>query len=57
MPDTPEEGDIRGRIFESLGEDLAGEDGYLKLLSWLDKHYRQDKDIVLIDRIKQFMKC
>ena len=56
MPDTPEEGDIRGRIFESLGEDLAGEDGYLKLLSWLDKHYRQDKDIVLIDRIKQFMK-
>ena len=43
MPDTPEDGGIRGRIFESLGEDLAWEDGYLKLLSWLDKHYRQDK--------------
>ena len=54
MPDSPEEGDIRGRIFESLGEELAGEAGYNKLLAWLDKHYRQDQDIVLIDRIKQF---
>ena len=56
MPDSPEEGDIRGRIFESLGEELGGEEGYGKLLAWLDKHYRQDQDIVLIDHMKQFMK-
>ena len=56
MPDSAEEGDIRGKIFESLGDDLAGETGFEKLLEWLDKHFQQDKDIVMIDRIKQFMK-
>ena len=30
MPDSDEEGDIRGKIFESLGEELAGEEGYKK---------------------------
>ena len=56
MPDSPEESDLRGKIFESLGPDLAGEEGYQKLLDWLDKHYRQDQDNLMIDRIKQFMK-
>ena len=32
MPDSAEEGDIRGKIFESLGDDLAGETGFEKLL-------------------------
>ena len=27
MPDSVEEGDIRGKIIESLGEELAGEEG------------------------------
>ena len=56
MPDSSEEGDIRGKIFESLGDELAGEEGFQKLIDWLDKHFAQDKDIVMIDRIKQFMK-
>ena len=56
MPDSAEEGDIRGKIFESLGDDLAGEGGYQKLIDWLDKHFMQDSDVVMIDRIKQFMK-
>ena len=56
MPDTPDEGDIRGKIFESLGDELAGEEGYPKLLSWLDKHFKRDQDLVMIDSIKQFMK-
>ena len=56
MPDNAEEGDIRGKIFESLGEDLAGEAGYTNLINWLDKHYKQDDDASLIDSIKQFMK-
>ena len=56
MPDSPEEGDIRGKLFESLGAELAGEEGYNKLLQWMDKHYRQDQDNLMIDRIKQFMK-
>ena len=56
MPDSSEEGDIRGKIFESIGDDLAGEEGFQKLIDWLDKHFAQDKDIVMIDRIKQFMK-
>ena len=56
MPDTSDEGDIRGKIFESMGDDLAGEEGFTKLVTWLDKHFAQDKDIVMIDRIKQFMK-
>ena len=32
MPDSVEENDIRGKIFESLGDDLAGEGGYDVLL-------------------------
>ena len=56
MSDTSDEGDIRGKIFESMGDDLAGEEGFTKLVTWLDKHFAQDKDIVMIDRIKQFMK-
>ena len=56
MPDSAEEEDIRGKIFESLGDELAGEEGYNKLLDWLDKHYKQDIDVMMIDRIKQFMK-
>ena len=28
MPDYVEENDIRGKIFKSLGDDLAGEGGY-----------------------------
>ena len=56
MPDSEAEGDIRGKIFESLGDKLAGEAGYDKLLKWLDKHFKQDNDIIMIDRIKQFMK-
>ena len=56
MPDSVEEGDIRGKIFDSLGDELAGEGGYDKLLAWLDKHYKQDDDLTMIDSIKQFMK-
>ena len=56
MPDSTDEGDIRGKIFESLGDELAGETGCEKLLEWLDKHFKQDQDIIMIDRIKQFMK-
>ena len=56
MPDSSEEGDIRGKLFDSLGDELAGEAGYQKLLDWLDKHFKQDEDIVMIDSIKQFMK-
>ena len=55
MPDSVEEGDIRGKIFDSLGDELAGEGGYDKLLAWLDKHYKQDDDLTMIDSIKQFM--
>ena len=56
MPDNAEEGDVRGKIFESLGEDLAGEAGYTNLVNWLDKHYKQDEDASLIDSVKKFMK-
>ena len=42
MPDSSEEGDIRGKLFDSLGDELAGEAGYQKLLDWLDKHFKQD---------------
>ena len=56
MPDSSEEGDIRGKLFDSLGDELAGEAGYQKLLDWLDKHFKQNEDIVMIDSIKQFMK-
>ena len=56
MPDTAEEGDIRGKLFESLGDELAAEEGYNKLVDWLDKHYKQDSDVVIIDQIKKFMK-
>ena len=47
MPDSTDEGDIRGKIFESLGDELAGEAGYEKLLEWLDKHFKQDQDIII----------
>ena len=56
IPDSTEERDIRGKNFESLGDDLAGEAGFEKLLAWLDKNFQQDKDIVMIDCIIQFMK-
>ena len=56
MPDSPDEGDIRGKIFDSLGNDLAGEEGFDKLLAWLDKHFKRDQDLVMIDSIKLFMK-
>ena len=51
--DNAEEGDIWGKIFESLGEDLAGEAGYTNLINWLNK---QDDNASLIDSIGQFMK-
>ena len=49
MPDSAEDVDIRGKIFESLGDELAGEEGYNKLVDWLDKHFKQDSDVVMID--------
>ena len=52
MPDSAEEGDIRGKIFESLGEELAGEAGYTNLLNWLDKHFKLDDDVTMIESIK-----
>ena len=56
MPDNAEEGDIRGKIFESLGDDLPVEEGYANLVNWLNKHFKQDDYASLIDSIKQFMK-
>ena len=56
LPTDESEGDVRGKVFEDLGDDLKGEAGITRLIAWLDKHYRTDEIARVIERIKTFMK-
>ena len=42
--------------FKNLVDVLAGEAGHDKLLKWLEKYFKQDNNILMIDRITQFIK-
>ena len=55
LPTSEAEGDVRGKVFEDLGEDLEGENGVQKLLDWLDKHYRVDEITRVIEKIRKLM--
>ena len=55
LPADESEGDVRGKVFEDLGDDLKGADGIGKLTAWLDKHYRTDQIARVVEKIKNFM--
>ena len=55
LPTSDAEGDVRGKVFEDLGDDLEGEGGVQKLLDWLDKHYRKDEITRVVEKIRKLM--
>ena len=56
LPDTDEEGDLRGKVMDAIGPTLKGEAGYAALIKWLEDHLGQDKISKTVDKIKTFMK-
>ena len=56
MPDSPEEGDIRGKVMDALGDTLKGDGGFKILVDWLESHLGTDSTSDTIDKIRSFMK-
>ena len=55
MPTSDIEGDIRGKIFEDIGDQIKDEAGIAILTTWLDKHYRVDQIARVVEKIKTFL--
>ena len=55
MPTSDAEGDIRGKIFEDIGDQIKDENGIAVLTNWLDKHYRVDQIARVVEKIKSFL--
>ena len=55
LPTSEEEGDIRGKVFEDLGDAIRGANGATALVAWLDKHYRVDKITRTVNKIRTMM--
>ena len=56
LPDSDEEGDLRGKVMDAIGATLKGEGGYAALVKWLEDHLGQDKISKTVDKIRTFMK-
>ena len=57
LPDSAEEGDIRGKVMDAIkAADLKGANGYTNLIKWMDDHMGRDDTTNTIDKIRDFMK-
>ena len=56
MPDSADEGDLRGKVMDALGDTLKGAGGFKILLDWLESHLGTDSTSDTIDKIRSFMK-
>ena len=55
LPAEDNEGNVRGKVFEDLGDDLKGAEGITHLTAWMNKHYRTDEIARVVEKIKNFM--
>mgnify|MGYP001297108246 FL=1 len=55
LPTEGKEGDVRGKVFEDIGDTIRGDNGTTALVAWLDKHYRVDQMTRVVEKIKNFM--
>ena len=55
LPCSDAEGDVRGKVFEDIGDQIKNEAGIKILTDWLDKHYRVDEIARVVERIKKFL--
>ena len=56
LPDCPEEGDLRGKVMDALGDTLKGAGGFKLLVDWMEAHLGTDSTTDTIDKIRLFMK-
>ena len=56
LSDAENEGDIRGKVIEALGDSLKGKEGLNKLLAWMDTHMGRDSTQNCVDKAAAFMK-
>ena len=53
LPDADEEGDLRGKVMDAMGDTLKGEGGFAALIKWLEDHLGQDKISKTVDKINK----
>ena len=55
LPTSSEEGDVRGKLMEDIGDRIKDANGVNVLKTWMDKHYRVDKIARVVEKIKSFL--
>ena len=56
LPDSIEQGDIRGKVIDALGDKISGAEGFKAVLKWLDEHIGRDETQTCVDKAAAFMK-
>ena len=56
LPESPEEGDLKGKVMDALGDTLKGAGGFKLLIDWMEAHLGTDSTTDTIDKIRLFMK-
>ena len=56
LPSSAEEGDIRGKVMDAIGDKLTGVGGYQELIDWMDLHMGRDETSTTVEKIRDFMK-